>query len=128
MKILLDTHALLWYQDDSDKLSKKVKSLIRDEDNDVFVSIVSIWEIAIKSNLGKLALDFELTELKHMLKEYNFEILDLSIQQIEYLSTFSKHHKDPFDHLLIAQAILENLSLVSKDKQFKNYKELKILW
>lgn len=128
MKILLDTHALLWYQDDSDKLSKKAKSLIRDEDNDVFVSIVSIWEIAIKSNLGKLALDFELTELKHMLKEYNFEILDLSIQQIEYLSTFSKHHKDPFDHLLIAQAILENLSLVSKDKQFKNYKELNILW
>jgi len=128
MKILLDTHALLWYQDDSDKLSKKAKSLIRDENNDVFVSIVSVWEIAIKSNLGKLALDFELTELKHMLKEYNFEILDLSIQQIEYLSTFSKHHKDPFDHLLIAQAILENLSLVSKDKQFKNYKELNILW
>ena len=85
MKILLDTHALLWYQDDFDRLSKKVKSLIRDEDNDVFVSIVSIWEIAIKSNLGKLALDFELTELKHMLKEYNFEILDLSIQHIEYL-------------------------------------------
>lgn len=85
MKILLDTHALLWYQDDSDKLSKKAKSLMRDENNDVFVSIVSVWEIAIKSNLGKLALDFELTELKHMLKEYNFEILDLSIQHIEYL-------------------------------------------
>lgn len=128
MKILLDTHTLLWYQNDSKKLSKKAKALIRDVNNYIYVSIASFWEIAIKSDIGKLKLDFNLSDLKYMIKEYEFEILDVTIAQIENLPSFQKHHKDPFDHLLISQAITENLTLITKDSQFTKYKELKTQW
>jgi len=132
MKYLLDTHILLWILFEDEKLSEKVREVIRDPDNEIYVSTITYWEISLKYSIGKIELD-EITpeELPEKAKEIGIKTLGVS----EYeASTFYKlpkiKHKDPFDRLIIWQAINRNITLISKDKEIRDYQKfgLKILW
>ncbi len=121
MKILLDTHILIWFAEGIDKLPNSTKLVIEDLDNQRYVSMVSLWEIVIKTSLKK-------AEFKHSLKEINFflvsndiNLLHIDVKHLDVLSILPLHHKDPFDRLLIAQAISENLTLISADQHFRAY-------
>ena len=119
MRLLLDTHALLWWLADDAQLCQRVRDLIADPANDVLVSVVSLWEIQVKMRVGKLAAD-----LRDILKEIEaeaFDLLPISQAHLVRLGTLPTHHKDPFDHLLIAQAIVEGAVFVSEDRHIPDY-------
>lgn len=133
MKYLLDTHAFIWSFRNAEKLSKKVYEVISDAGNEIFLSSISLWEIAIKYQLKKLDLgNLEIYHLPNIADEYNFSIL---VPEPYDFITYSelplkKEHRDPFDRLLIHTAIRNNLILISKDKKFEQYKKdgLQMMW
>ena len=131
MKYLLDTHTLLWVLMSKDKLSVKVKRLLSKTGPEIFTSTISLWEISLKYSLGKLKLDKKKPdEVPNALESMGFDILDLSP---EIVSTFYKLpilHKDPFDRMLIWQAIKGNYTLISKDKSISDYEKygLSLVW
>jgi PIN domain nuclease of toxin-antitoxin system len=102
--MLLDTHTLLWFLADDPKLPSRVKSSIENADR-VRVSMATVWEIAIKISIKKLKLDFEFMELADFLAQTGIETLDISFADLEHYRTLPLHHRDPFDRILIAQAI-----------------------
>ena len=121
MKILLDTHAFLWFIDDSPALSARSKSLMEAE-NELFLSVSSLWEIAVKLRLGKLTVAMPTESLMtEQLTANNIEILPISVPQLIQVSTLPLHHRDPFDRLIIAQAIVEQMPVVSADPAFDAY-------
>ena len=128
MNYLLDTHTFLWFLDGNTNLSKKARSAIENSDNTNFISIASIWEIAIKMSLGKLKLDVKVEDLKTEIVKSNFEILPLDFEHIIELSRLEEIHKDPFDRIIISQAISEIHTIISKDSNFGLYKKLKLYW
>ena len=122
MKLLLDTHTLLWFIAGSASLSASARSLIEDVSNDKFVSIASIWEIAIKVSIGKMILSAPFDVLfPHQLQVNGFHLLPVKIEHTSVVTTLPFHHRDPFDRLLIAQAIEERLTVVSVDDVFDDY-------
>ncbi|HEX8398671.1 MAG TPA: type II toxin-antitoxin system VapC family toxin [Pyrinomonadaceae bacterium] len=122
MRLLLDTHTLLWFIAGSTSLSANARSLIEDAANEKFVSIASIWETAIKVSIGKMTLSAPFNVLfPHQLQINGFDLLPIKVEHTSVLTTLSFHHQDPFDRLLIAQAIEENLTFVSVDKIFDDY-------
>ncbi len=122
MKYLLDTHVLLWWIKDSDKLSKQVRELIENGSNELFWSSASSWEVATKFELGKLPLPSQPSEfIENELRINRIDSLMITNQHVYAAAQLPLHHKDPFDRILIAQSILENLFLVSTDKIFKAY-------
>ena len=132
MKYLLDTHVFIWALFDPEKLSAKVKKVIDDPQNSIYISIITFWEISLKYNLGKLLLKNVLPDdLPHYAEESGFEILELDPESVASFYRLPRTpHKDPFDRLLIWQCICEKITLVSKDIQMSSYKEfrLKTLW
>jgi len=128
MKLLLDTHVFIWWASASENLSEKVLKACTDRRNELFLSVTSAWEMQIKVQLGKLELDQSLEELINLQrKTNNIQLLPISFAHILELGNLPSIHGDPFDRLLIAQAIKENLKLVSKDRVFSNY-PVKLLW
>ena len=133
MKYLLDTHTFIWFSMTPEKLSKKILEIIKDGYNDIFVSPVSFWEIAIKHQLGKLDLGkVNILHLPNIASEYDFSILPLDVYDyvsVHNLPLKEKHH-DPFDRMLIHTAIRNNLILLSGDKMFRQYEQdgLQLLW
>ena len=125
---ILDNQTFLWYLSGDEMLSKKAKSLIENPINSKFISIASIWEISIKLNLKKLKLGISLENLKNKITLNGFEILPLDFEHIIKLSSLENYHKDPFDRIIIAQAIYEGFEIISKDNNFEYYKEIKVLW
>ncbi len=124
MRLLFDTHAFLWFINDDPQLSVNAKSIIEDAANDAFLSIASVWEIAIKASLGKLQVQFPATFeefITQQLTTNNIILLDISPSHFEPLFTLPFHHRDPFDRLLIAQAITEQLGIISVDGVFDQY-------
>ncbi len=132
MKYLLDTHTLLWVLFEDEKLSEKVKAAVRNPDNEIYVSIVSYWEISLKYALGKLELRGILPEkLPGKAKEINIETLEISEEEVaSFYKLPRQKHKDPFDRLIIWQAINRKIALISKDRPIKEYQKfgLEILW
>lgn len=122
MKLLLDTHALLWFLLDDAKLSGGARSLIVDPGNDPLVSPASYWEIAIKISLGKyiLAEDFA-GFMESQLAENDLTVLPITVAHAAVVATLPFHHRDPFDRLLIAQAMVESVPLLSSDPAFDLY-------
>ena len=118
MNILLDTHILIWALENNQKLSKKGRNLIIDPDNLIFVSSVSIWEITIKSSLGKLNVPDNLLE---EIKLHRFSELPISHHHARAVADLPDLHKDPFDRMLIAQANHEKMSLMTVDENIKLY-------
>jgi PIN domain nuclease of toxin-antitoxin system len=120
--LLLDSHALLWFLWDDPHLSRRAKERIEDADNRKTVSIASCWEIAIKASLGKLDLGEPSRIFLHReITRNHFELLPISLEHATMVEDLKTHHRDPFDRLLIAQATIDKLSLVSIDSVFDQY-------
>ncbi|HAJ61322.1 MAG TPA: PIN domain nuclease [Cyanobacteria bacterium UBA8543] len=121
MKLLLDTHTFLWFINDSPQLSTDAKNLLESE-VDLWLSVVSLWEIAIKTSLGKLTLPDTYDKfIPQQLTLNDIEILPISMAHLALVATLPFHHRDPFDRLLVAQAIVEKVSIVSIDVVFDSY-------
>ena len=121
MKLLLDTHTFLWFIDDSPQLSQKGKTLL-EADNALLLSIASLWEIAIKLSLGKLTVKMPTEMLMtQQLTRNDIDVLSITVAHLLVVSTLPLHHRDPFDRLLIAQAIVEQIPIVSADPAFDAY-------
>ncbi|MBF0227597.1 MAG: type II toxin-antitoxin system VapC family toxin [Desulfobacterales bacterium] len=128
MKLLLDTHVFLWLLFAPEKVTTKVKLIYKDQKNVVFLSLISIWEIQIKSQLGKLYLDVDLEKIiDDNINKGFIKLLPIRLAHILSLKELPFHHKDPFDRLLIAQSIQENLTIVTADSYFTDY-DAKTLW
>lgn len=122
MKLLLDTHSFLWFIMGSERLSAKAKFLIEDINNQKFISIASVWEMAIKVSLGKLTLEKSFAEIiPSQIHSNGFGILDLKLEHAMKVSELPFFHRDPFDRLLIAQALTEQIAIVSLDTKFDSY-------
>jgi PIN domain nuclease of toxin-antitoxin system len=119
VRLLLDTHTLIWAVSDPDKLSTLVKKLIVNPSNSVFVSAASAWEIGIKMALGKL--DFPLERLRLVMRDTGFVELPVSIHHATLVRGLPPFHKDPFDRMLIAQAIAEQMIILTRDPIFREY-------
>jgi PIN domain nuclease of toxin-antitoxin system len=126
MTLLLDTHALIWFLENNPSLSSKAKALIEDSNNEVFVSIVSFYEIAIKLSIGKIILPDSLEDFILKTTNNDIQILNLLPSHIiKYQEIpLNAEHKDPFDKILIASAIVEKLTIVTIDEKFSLYKPL----
>ena len=118
MGFLLDTHVLLWWLANDPKLSADVREIIRNPVNDSFVSAATIWEIAIKTSLGKLK---QPDDLLAVLRDNRFQVLDISAEHCLNVGSLPWHHKDPFDRMLISQALVEGLIIITVDEKFKFY-------
>jgi len=127
MRILLDTHALIWWLNDPPKLSSMAMSVLRNPANTVFVSAAVAWELAIKANLGKFNVSSLVTELRKHIAEEGFTELPISIGQAVRAGLLPLHHRDPFDRLLAAQAQELNAPILSADKILDRY-DIKRLW
>ncbi len=122
MRLLLDTHAFLWFIMGSANLSLNARILIENPANERLLSVASLWEIAIKTSLGKLILSATFDELiPAQLKLNGIELLNINVDHISTLSTLAFHHRDPFDRLIISQAIVEKLPVISLDGAFDTY-------
>lgn len=119
MKLLLDTHALLWSLGDDARLGQAARDLIVDPANDVLVSVASLWEIVIKARIGKLDADF--AEVDRALDVQGFARLPIEPRHLDALSRLPAYHRDPFDHLLIAQAQVEQATLITDDRNIARY-------
>jgi PIN domain nuclease of toxin-antitoxin system len=119
MKFLLDTHALLWWLADDSQLGRQARELVEDPGNDVLVSMVSLWEIAVKTRIGKLQADIK--EITDAVQQEGFTLLDIGRTHLLTLAGLPMHHRDPFDHLLIAQAITEDATFISEDRHTAQY-------
>jgi PIN domain nuclease of toxin-antitoxin system len=121
MRLLLDTNALLWALTNGPRIAP-VRELLIDDENEVFVSTISWWEIAIKTRIGKL--DADLPELRTTALESGFVELPLLGSHAEMLATMPRHHNDPFDHMLVAQAMAEPMRLITGDAVLSQYTPL----
>jgi len=127
MKILLDTHTFLWFLGGNIELSKQARTLIENPKHEIYISIASFWEIAIKYSLGKLTLDVPFAELKTEVIKNSFHILPVTFEDTMQLITLPFHHRDPFDRIIISQAKANNLTLVSRDNNLSLY-NVSLLW
>jgi PIN domain nuclease of toxin-antitoxin system len=118
LRLLLDTHALLWALLEPRRLSPAALSAIADGDNDVFVSVVSAWEIEIKRTKGKLPMP---TPVGEALAEQRFETIPVVLDHVLAVESLPRHHRDPFDRMLIAQAQLDAMTLITSDRTIRKY-------
>lgn len=123
---LLDTHTLLWALFSEKSLSTNAKKIILD-DNDIFISIVSLWEIAIKQSIGKLEISESIETIAQICKEEDFYLLSIVPSHLDCLKQLPQIHGDPFDRLIISQATMEGLTIVTKDSKIPAY-GIKTIW
>ena len=121
MKVLLDTHAFLWIAGDDPRLDANVRALFADVANELFLSAASVWEMAIKTSLGKLTLGAPLMRLVRGGTDRGIRLLAVSCEHAYEVEHLPFHHRDPFDRLLVAQASHDGMRLVSCDRQFNAY-------
>jgi len=118
MRLLLDTHALIWWLEDSVELSAEARQSIADGSNDVAVSAASAWEMAIKEALGKLSVPSDLAE---QIDRSALQALPITIEHAFKAGSLPPHHPDPFDRMLIAQAVIDDWTIVTRDPRFESY-------
>jgi PIN domain nuclease of toxin-antitoxin system len=128
MRLILDTHVFLWWIIDSPQLSSRVRDVMRNQANELFLSVASAWEIAIKVNLGRLRLpDRPDRFIPGQLMKNAIEPLPVEMSHALYVSRLPAIHRDPFDRIIIAQSILEKMPVVTRDTDIAKYK-IKTLW
>lgn len=118
MRLLLDTHTFLWWTEDSPRLPKRFRAAIAERTNDVFVSAVTVWEIAVKRRAGRIAFAGEIAE---EIKKQGFQALPIAVQHAEAVEHLPVLHRDPFDRMLVAQAMAEGMTLLTVDAQIIKY-------
>lgn len=122
MAFLLDSHTFLWFVAGDKQIPVSVRDKIKDINQSCFLSAASLWEITIKHQIGKLDLDISLAELFDYVDRNQIEIIPITCEHLLTLSDLPNHHNDPFDRLIISQAIAEDLIVITRDKLFKKYK------
>jgi PIN domain nuclease of toxin-antitoxin system len=128
VKLLVDTHTFLWALMHDHRLSARSKQILTSDEHELYFSLVSLWEFAIKIKTGKLnALGSSVAYLRAEMENYSMQLLPIRYEHILQLETLPAHHSDPFDRLLIAQAITESLPILTNDEKFALY-PAKILW
>ncbi len=128
LDLLFDTHGFIWWADEPTKLSATALAALEDENNRLFLSDASVWEMQIKVQLGKMKLKLPLKDLiESQQRDNEVEILPITTEHILALDGLPFHHKDPFDRLLIAQSIVEDFTIVTVDSEFPAY-PAKLLW
>jgi PIN domain nuclease of toxin-antitoxin system len=131
MQYLIDTHVFLWFVSNAKELSKTAKTLIEDEQNEIFISIASLWEISIKTALGKLIINGNYESVIDDLTDNSIEILPVNFAHTVEQNHLLFYHRDPFDRIIVSQAIVEHLNFISADAVFDNYlkgKSIKRIW
>ena len=127
MDILLDTHALWWFLNGSDKMPDATKETILNPENTIYVSIATIWEVAIKMSIGKLNFDGRIDRFVEAVESEDFLLLDITPTHIKSVQELPFIHRDPFDRMLIAQAIVEELSIMTTDSNIAKY-DINQIW
>lgn len=127
MAFLLDSHALIWMMEGDSRLSKTVSDIILDGENSIWISKASFWEISIKRSLGKLKLGHATSEFWKISLEQGIQLLNIEISHLSQLEKLPFHHNDPFDRIIISQALAEGMSILSKDNKFSLY-DIKLIW
>lgn len=127
MNYLIDTHILIWHAENNPALKPAVLALLDDLNNQIFVSHASLWEISIKTSLGKLHLGFPVSHLAVGLEKNGFSLLPFDFRHYEALSTMPFHHNDPFDRMIIAQAQTEQFEVITHDEKFGLY-PVRVVW
>ena len=127
MNLLLDTHALLWFVAGDARLSRRARQAIEGKDTVSYVSMASWWELAIKCSLGRLTLDDPLDEFMKQRTGEGFRLMPLDPQYLLPLVKLPFHHRDPFDRLIICQAMTEKMAVCTSDENFKLY-PVEVLW
>jgi PIN domain nuclease of toxin-antitoxin system len=128
MRVLLDTNAFLWWLGKKERLTAQAYAVIQDPENDVFLSVASIWEILIKARSGKLTLP-ESPEryIPSRIAHYGFELLSIEIRHVLQLWTLAEYHRDPFDRILVAQSQVEQLPIITSDRIIPQY-SVEVIW
>lgn len=126
MRFLLDTHIFLFFINGDLQISKETVNVINNPKSEKYISVVSIWEIVIKMNIGKLKLRDNIESIYYLLENYNIKIIHPRKRDFEIYLTLPLIHKDPFDRVIISQAIADDLTLITDDQYIKNYPNLKL--
>jgi PIN domain nuclease of toxin-antitoxin system len=121
MHLLLDTHTFIWYFQSDQQLPSAMADMLEDVDNSLYLSIASLWEIAIKLNIGKLTLQVPFSDLPELLERFLIETLPIEFADTAQYLSLPLHHRDPFDRMLIAQAMTNSLAIASADTAFDAY-------
>jgi PIN domain nuclease of toxin-antitoxin system len=122
MRLLLDTHTFLWFIMGSGNLSVNARALVENTGNDRLLSVASLWEIAIKTSIGKLSLSSPFSDLiPEQLRLNGIDLLNIKLDHLSTLTTLPFHHRDPFDRLIVSQSLVEKMPVVSIDGAFDSY-------
>jgi len=127
MDIILDTQTFIWFCEGDEKLPNKVRDIISNKENNIKVSITSLWEMTIKMSIEKLVLSFSITEIMNLVFENGFKVLPIEAKHLISLFDLKYFHRDPFDRMIIAQSISENIPVISSDGIFKEY-PVQVIW
>lgn len=127
MRYLLDTNALLFYLYNHEQLSPSSLKIVHDEQKLIYVNIVSLWEIAIKASIGKLKINKTICEIDDICREVGFNLLSITPKHLDWITSLPQIHGDPFDRLIISQALTENLTIITKDTIIPTY-DVNTLW
>ncbi len=125
--MLIDTHVLIWLLSESEELSEKARIEL-ESGNKIFVSVATLWEIAIKKSIGKLKLAYSIEDIVEKCFKYKIDILPIKPEHLDYIDKLPNIHNDPFDRLIISQAVTEGLQLISKDEKIAKYDVVKVIW
>ncbi len=129
MNYLIDTHILIWYGEGNRRLKASILAEMRKSSSRIYISHATFWEITIKLALGKLDFSTPVSGFQNLILKYNFKLLDFNFIHYEHLETLPYYHNDPFDRMLIAQAIAEDFTIITQDQKFALYEpSVKILW
>ena len=121
MRILIDTHILIWYLEGDDHLSPARRRFIADSNNEVLISIASVWEIAIKLSNGKLSISKSIAEVVSNVEQSTSSFFTIEPKHLIRVAHLPFHHKDPFDRLIIAQSLVDGLPIITSDSNFADY-------
>ena len=128
MRFLVDTHVFLWFINGDARLPQTMRTVIEDEENEVLLSIASVWEMAIKTSIGKLGLAKPFaTLIPEQIIENEIELISISMDDLKVVALLPLHHRDPFDRLLIAQAMVQEIAIASDDASFAQY-GIQLFW
>ena len=126
-KYLIDTHVIIWFYEGDEKLPTNIRFFLENENEKIYVSMVSFWEISIKRSIQKLELKENTSKILKNCKKYWNIINGFTANNLEIYENLPMHHRDPFDRMLIAQAKTENMTIITKDRNFSKY-DIDILW
>jgi len=121
MKYILDTQTIIWFSEGNKKISELCNKIITDINNICYISVASVWEMAVKIKINKLSLNISLNEFIEELQKQHFSFLKINFRHAASISELELHHRDPFDRIIIAQAKVENIPIISNDKKFDAY-------